>query len=210
MIFNKEDYNGLSFDIFKAKEKDDILSVLPELKDIKSFTKLDFEIVVNTGVTSIGLKERTKLIKYIVLVYDKESPFIQRFKSLPERKKQAAVTAGFDPKDPIIDVLQDVSSDDICSMIIDFVVYQNDLIWSMLISNEQTFYEYQNTLMSPTMMIRNDKDKLSGTAVKTKLLADSHEIAARINSYRKQLFVDDSVNKKIKASYSPERVANTI
>jgi hypothetical protein len=210
MIFNKEDYAGLSFDIFKAKDKDDIISILPELKDIKSFTELDFEVLLDTGVVTINAKDRTKIIKYIVLMYDKESPFQQRFKDLSERKRQAAIVAGYSPGDPMIQVFQDVSSGVICRMIVDFVIYQNDLTWSMLVSNEQTFYEYQNTLMSPTMMIRNDKDKIGATVLKSKLLQDCDDIAKRIVSYRKQLFVDPKIEKTVKISFSPERVANTI
>lgn len=210
MIFNKEDYAGLSFDIFKAKEKDDILSVLPEIKDIKSFTEVDFEVLIpDAGAVTINSKERTKIIKYIVLMYDKESPFQQRFKDLTERKRQAAITSGYNKEDKMLQVFYDVSNATICRMIVDFVIYQNDLTWSMLVSNEQTFFEYQNTLMSPTMMIRNDKDKIGATVLKSKLLQDCDDIAKRIVSYRKQLFVDPKVEKTVKFSFSPERVASS-
>ena len=208
MIFNKEDYVGLSFDIFKAKEHDDILSVLPELKDIKSFTEVDFEVLTSAGIAIIKSKDKTRLIKYIVLMYDKESPFSQRFKDLAERKRQAAMTAGYTKNDPMMQVFHDLSSNMICRMIVDFIIYQNDLVWSMLVSNEQTFFEYQYTLMSPTMMIRNDKDKIGATVLKSKLLQDCDDISKRIFGYRKQLFTDPKIDTSVKFSFSPERVAN--
>lgn len=216
LIFKAEDFRGLSFAIQNTDPTLKLFDQIPDLIQIKEFE------------AAKSNPNCDKFIRYIILMYDKNSPLAKKFTDLQKRKENAATMAGFDLiKDNIapaptvdddgeiheipsllqtlFDFLDSATSD----MVIGFLRYQNDLLFSMLVSNEQTFYEYQKALLSEVMMIRNDKDKITALAVKSKIMDDSDIIALRIEKYYKQLYVDDKAIAYVKKrASSPESNAS--
>jgi len=195
LIFKAEDFAGLPFPIHKADPNKSLFKQIPELRQIREFTDC-----ANPDVD--------KIVKYIILMYAKNSPLVKKFTDLGIRKSTAADMAGFEADAAILPTLYEFIDIEISNMVIGFLRFQNDLVFAMLASNEQTFYEYQQTLMSQMLMIRNDKDKITALAVKSKLMDDSDIIAARIDKYYKQLYIDDkAIDYVKKRSSSPESIA---
>ncbi len=95
-------------------------------------------------------------------------------------------------------------------MVNEFLRKQNNRIWSMIVSNEQTFFEYQTKLLSPVEGER-DKDILQALQIKSKIMDDLNTINDRLDSYYMKLYGEDQeLLKVIKADkrLTPEFIAN--
>jgi hypothetical protein len=196
-MFTDSDFKNLTFGIHKAKSGT-LPSSIPDMK------------VLNTWWTSTR-KDKDSVIRYIVLLYDKNSPLVKRFSNLDTRKREASVIAGFNPEDPSLKAYKDFQDQEFADMVVEFLIYQNNYIWTMLVSNEQTFYEFQKTLLQESSMIRNDKDKINAIASKSKLMEESDKIVERINAYYKQIFVEDKIIDSAKrVASSPEEMAKML
>jgi hypothetical protein len=198
-MFIESDFRNLSFDITKAKTGT-LPHGLPELSALPSFWNCD-------------LPKTDAVIRYIILMYDVNSPLQKRIPSLDKRKEEAANLAGINLADPQFIVLRDFKDDHFTTMVIDFLIYQNNYEWTMLVSNAQTFYEFQKTLLQESTMIRNDKDKISAIASKAKLMEESNAIVSRIREYYKYIFIEKDLEAKgaerVEAM-SPELMAKSL
>jgi len=165
----------------------DLLEALPQLAKFKSFADCPHS-------------DRNQLIRYIALMYDKKSPLVIANRN-PETKHIEAVK---------LSKLQRVGdfSEDIMDMLIEFLKDQNDLTWAMIVANEGTFWEYHRMIAQPIESFDGDKDRLSATSLKTKLLNDCDEIAGRLESYYLKVFQDQKIVEKAKSRLlTPESFA---
>ncbi len=218
LIFKNEDFRGLPFHIHKVDSSKSLLKQIPDLAQIAEFVTVEHP-------------DKDKIIRYIILMYSKESPLVKKFTDLVARKKNAAEMAGFDlvkddtpiPLEPLLDEeeeddrpeptsllykLYNFADPEIGSMVIGFLRFQNDLAFSMLASNEQTFFEYQQAILSSIEFFKDDKDKMTALNLKTKLMDESDAIAVRIDKYRKQIYIEDkAIDFVKKRSSSPESIA---
>lgn len=192
-IFNKEDFNKMIFNPFSIKGS--IKKKYPKLKMFKTFDNAN-----------------DSMIKYVLYMYDQNTPLKEQFPELKIRKEQAAVLSGFSLiKDN--EKLHDVFfflSDQLVDMVDEFLRKQNNRIWSMIVSNEQTFFEYQTKLLSPVEGDR-DKDILQALQIKSKIMDDLNTINDRLDSYYMKLYGEDQeLLKVIKADkrLTPEFIAN--
>jgi hypothetical protein len=192
-IFNKEDFNKMIFNPFSIKGS--IKKKYPKLKMFKTFDSAN-----------------DSMIKYVLYMYDQNTPLKEQFPELKIRKEQAAVLSGFSLiKDN--EKLHDVFfflSDQLVDMVDEFLRKQNNRIWSMIVSNEQTFFEYQTKLLSPVEGDR-DKDILQALQIKSKIMDDLNTINDRLDSYYMKLYGEDQeLLKVIKADkrLTPEFIAN--
>lgn len=95
-------------------------------------------------------------------------------------------------------------------LIDDFLRFVNNRIWSMIVSNEETFYEYQRKLLRNVEADR-DKDLLQALQIKGKIMEDLDNINARLEKYYLKMYAgDEDLVKTITArgSISPETLAN--
>ena len=145
-------------------------------------------------------------------MYDQNTPMKEQFPDLKVRKEQCAVLSGYDlVKDN--EVLHDMFfflSEKLIVMVDEFLRKQNNRIWSMIVSNEQTFFEYQTKLLSPVEGDR-DKDILQALQIKSKIMDDLNTINDRLDSYYMKLYGEDQeLLKVIKADkrLTPEFIAN--
>jgi hypothetical protein len=194
-MFSESEFKNLTFPaVYKAK-KGTLPTSLPELAAIKSWWNCDNPL-------------KDPIIRYISFAYDISSPFVKRFNSLDMRKREAALFAGFNLEDPNFIPFKDLKDETFVDMVMEFLIYQNNHIWVMLVSCEQTFYEFQKTLLQESSMIRNDKDKIAAIASKSKLIEESGNIVDKIISYRKQLFGEkEIIEAASKIASSPEAIA---
>lgn len=192
-IFNKDDFNKMIFNPFSIKGS--IKKKYPKLKMFKTFDSAN-----------------DSMIKYVLYMYDQNTPLKEQFPDLKIRKEQAAILSGFSLiKDN--EKLHDVFfflSDQLVDMVDEFLRKQNNRIWSMIVSNEQTFFEYQTKLLSPVEGDR-DKDILQALQIKSKIMDDLNTINDRLDSYYMKLYGEDQeLLKVIKADkrLTPEFIAN--
>jgi|TARA_R110002049_G_scaffold3993_6_gene28987 hypothetical protein len=192
-IFNTEDFRKMIFNPFKVKGS--LHKKYPKMKMFSSFQSAD-----------------DKMIAYVLYVYDQNTPMKEQFPDLKIRKEQSAILAGFDlVKDN--EKLHDMFfflSDQLKDMVDEFLRKQNNRIWSMIVSNEQTFFEYQKKLLSPVEGDR-DKDILQALQIKSKIMDDLNTINDRLDAYYQKLYGEDQeLLKTIKADkrLTPEFIAN--
>lgn len=156
------------------------------------------------------MAKKDRVESYIENLYRKDSPLIKQHKDLSIRKKEAAIAAGFDlEKDANeLEGMFTLKDTVFADRVIEFMKSQNNLTWYLIVSNEQTFHEYQQAVMKTVIDFKGDKDRLSATQIKTKLLEDSDAIAARLEGYYVKVFSDNDVLEKVKSqSFTPESMA---
>lgn len=192
-IFNKEDFDKMIFNPFKVKRP--LKKAFPKMKMFKSFELAD-----------------DQMIAYVLYMYDQNTPLKEQFPDLKIRKEQAAILSGYSltKDDKLLHDLFFFISEKLVQMVDEFLRKQNNRIWSMIVSNEQTFFEYQTKLLSPVEGDR-DKDILQALQIKSKIMDDLNTINDRLDSYYMKLYGEDQeLLKVIKADkrLTPEFIAN--
>ena len=192
-IFNTEDFKKMIFNPFKVKGS--LKKKFPKIKMFSSFQTAE-----------------DQMIAYVLYMYDQNTPMKEQFPDLKIRKEQSAVLSGYDlVKDN--EILHDMfffKSTKVIEMVDEFLRKQNNRIWSMIVSNEQTFFEYQKKLLSPVEGER-DKDILQALQIKSKIMDDLNTINDRLDSYYMKLYGEDQeLLKTIKSDkrLTPEFIAN--
>lgn len=220
-VFEDDDFKSLRYNLSHVES--DVLNS----RQGRGLSKIE-------SFSSCKRPDKDKLIKYIVFLYSKESPLVRNYKDVGVRMREAAKLAGYDlgidatlldklyrfeigmteaPEDWDYEEDGYFNSEELpedlefVTMVIDYLRHQNDLVWAMIVSNEQTFYEYQEALVQSVNLFKNDKDKLSAIQVKTKLMEDSDAIAERLEKYYKKVFTEDEIVKRVKQVYTPEMMA---
>lgn len=200
----KKDFEALKYKVFSGNN-------LINQKEFSSF-KEELEGVEVGEDTLLDRKDLDKVIRYAMIMFDKKSPLIRHSTNLQVRKDEAALVAGYDrTKDQdALKKIFDFSDLALQIITIKFLKEQQDTYWSMIISSEQTFYEYQQALLEPVTSFKDDKDKLAATQLKSKLMDDSDRIAERIETYYAKVFGDADTQKTAKKlkGLSPEAQAN--
>jgi hypothetical protein len=80
----------------------------------------------------------------------------------------------------------------------------------MIVSHEQTFYEYNERLMKPVEDDKETKEKdiMSTIVLKSKLVQDLKDIHSTLKEYYKEMFDDDDLRDKVvNTRISPETMA---
>lgn len=195
--------------------------------DEKEFSKIEFNPTVKKSLTTAypKLKELVgnvddKQIRYVILMYDINSPLRNHYPDLAKRKQFAADLAGYDlMKDDVTTLFefktkndQDeyVPDEEMLQMIMKYLKYQNNWVWSMIISNEQAFYEYNMRVMMPVDGTR-DKDILQAINIKTQIMTSQDEIYQRLQKYYRDLSGGDSELEEVitkRKRLRPEDIAN--
>lgn len=156
-----------------------------------------------------------RMIRYVILMYDVTSPLRQHYPDLSKRKEFAATLAGFDlMKDDVVSLfefrLNDEPYEPLLDMITTYLKYQNNWVWSMIVSNEQAFYEYNRRVMMPVEGNR-DKDILQAINIKTQIMVSQDDIYQRLQKYYRELSGgDDKLQEAIttRKRLRPEQIAD--
>lgn len=147
----------------------------------------------------------TPILRYVALMYDKNSPLRSKIPEISERKEECASLAGIKTgKEQIFDL----SHEKIVGYINVYLRYQSSKIWAVLAANEDVLWQYQQELFKPITDFKNDKDKLQALEIKTKLMSECDAIIKRIESYEEKLFGDNDDKKEEILNYTPENIAN--
>jgi len=195
--------------------------------DDKEFTKIEFNPTVKESLTTAYPKLKDivgevddKQIRYVILMYDVNSPLRHHYPDLSKRKEFAADIAGYDLMLDDVTTLFEfrikneideyVPDEDLVNVIMKYLKYQNNWVWSMIISNEQAFYEYNMRVMLPVEGAR-DKDILQAINIKTQIMTSQDEIYQRLQKYYKDLsggdnLLEEAISKKKRIN--PQSIAN--
>lgn len=160
-----------------------------------------------------------KTVRYILLMYDVNSPMRAYYPDLEQRKTAAADMAGFDWDTESMEEIFEfkiqqeesvVPNDDLLNMIMEFLKYQNNWVWTMIVSNSEAFYEYNRRVMMPVEGTR-DKDILQAINIKTQIMTSQDDIYQRLQRYYRDLSGGDTVLEesiKVRKRLRPEEIAN--
>lgn len=188
----------------------------------KEYSKMEFDPTVKKNIQTVypKLKEIVgsgddKMVRYVILMYDVSSPLRQHYPELGKRKEFAASIAGFDlMKDNVVSLfdfkVDEEPHEELLDMIIKYLKYQNNWVWSMIVSNEQAFYEYNRRVMMPVEG-NKDKDILQAINIKTQIMSSQDEIYQRLQKYYRDLSGgDDKLEEAIttRKRLRPEEIAN--
>lgn len=188
----------------------------------KEYSRMEFDPTVKKNIQSVypKLKEIVgsgddKMVRYVILMYDVSSPLRQHYPELGKRKEFAASIAGYDlMKDNVVSLfdfkIDEEPNEELLDMIIKYLKYQNNWVWSMIVSNEQAFYEYNRRVMMPVEG-NKDKDILQAINIKTQIMSSQDEIYQRLQKYYRDLSGgDDKLEEAIttRKRLRPEEIAN--
>jgi hypothetical protein len=190
--------------------------------DEKEYKKMEFDPTVKKNMTVVYPKlkeivgtEDDKMLRYVLLMYDINSPLRQHYPELGKRKEFAASIAGYDlMKDNVVSLfdfkINDEPYEELLDIIMKYLKYQNNWVWSMIVSNEQAFFEYNRRVMMPVEGNR-DKDILQAINIKTQIMTSQDEIYQRLQKYYRDLSggdVDLEEAITVKKRLRPENVGN--
>lgn len=156
-----------------------------------------------------------KQIRYILIMYDKNSPLWLTHPDIVARKKQAALISGFDINSSSSS-LEDVyllKDKFLARSISSFIRYQHNEKLSALISNEQVLYELQHALREQMNEFKDDKQRIDHFKIKTGLLAEQDKILSLIENYKFSIWQGDEaaydtvMNIEYGRKSTPEQIA---
>lgn len=171
--FSASDFNGLTVNVYQAPKGRDLLKVFPELKLHKSFTKLMTD----------GLN-KNDVIRYVIYVYDKESPYRKKYKDISRRKIYCALEAGFQLNenkefDNVVEAMMDGRDERVNDMIVEYVKMHYDVKYSYVVMMEAIYYNNLKKAVS-------DDGKMGKitelTAVQSELEKAQKELLAQDNN----------------------------
>lgn len=156
------------------------------VKDIPEFQIHKIYNIANTAV-----------IKYVILMYDSESPLWREVRSLPLRKAVAMELAGInrDKDNKFSKEAEEIfegKNKDVNSMIVKYITMQNTPNWSNLVAYENIYYmelaKIQNGNYGKTKDIIESLDKLSNyiTQLTTKLVGGNGEATPILDAIYKE------------------------
>lgn len=200
--FDPKEFKAMEFNVFSIPKEKDLLRSMPKMKQIPEFKSCDHP-------------DRDRLIRYVCYAYDKNSPVRHHFKSLEDKKMNAAVLAGFDPDEDsdTIDAMMRFDPNDsygaIVLILVDgFLRFIHDNVWSMIVTNEEVFNEYRSQLLATTISDKS-KELLQSLELKSKLMEQMDIIVDRLDGYYRKLYGDDEEIRKAlrKKRVTPESFA---
>ena len=171
--------------------------------------------VVNSRHRDVSFRARQ--IRYILFLYDKNSPLWKLEPDIVNRKQRAAEISGFDMFAQKDTLEQMYHLDDIflARSISSFIQYQYNHQLAAMIANEQVLFEMQTALRETMTEFKDDKSRIDHYKTKTALLIEQDKILDLINKYKDDVFKGDesALEKTMELGYNrkvtPEQIAMT-
>lgn len=161
----------------------------------------------------VGLIEKQKLMRYIVVLYSYDS-FLNLRNPLPlsQRKQRALSFAEIEASDDITNELLLLENDLILKMVQDFLIAQRNNLWTEIVTTEQQYEEAVRLRLQPIKRADKDKEQLTAADLKKKLRLDCKEMQVDLDRFYKQFFLDhDDVKNKVREKATTlEAMAKTV
>lgn len=150
------------------------------------------------------------ILRYIVAMYDQNSPLVKMHPELIQRKQVAAAVAGLSNEpEEFLDDLFGLKDDEVVRAISLYLkTYGAPKVWMMIVSQEQMFQEYFDRVITP-VEAEKDTDLIRAVELKSKLAAEMDLISTRLEGYYRKLYGDDEelLNQSKALRFTPEMVA---
>lgn len=199
MKINPGEFSKMTWKVYHVKNDKELdLSAVPSFSRVKA--------------------DRLATIKYMAYLYDAESPFNKRIPDVAERKREAAILAGFDLTTAAgmtkVNRLYLLSDEMYRDIVVDMLRFQRNKEFTQLISLETFFDECTRRMLQPLEDIqdgKNSKLEMDAVLVKSKISDEMQKTSEKIDILYRKLFCDDPAVKKIVAKivqFSPEGIAD--
>lgn len=192
-----------------SEDKDyrDLCPNIGEIESWKNFPDQKYEVVEDGRAVGKRNKKSdfNSIIRYILFLYDKRSPFHKKFNSIETKKANAIIHSGIDEKL--------IEHDEIISMIVSFLVHQNDKLFSVICTNERLFSEYMQILNTRLENFNNDKDIVETLTKKEKVRGFLETLCNDLERQYDKFYGGDkqlleNVEKKVRLS--PESISKRL
>lgn len=197
MLLEKKSFSKLAVPVYGEK------------KVLEKYEKLVKKIFPQLYL--VRRKDLEELIKYVVLMYDINSPMRKFFNDVDERKRECAVLAGysFETDGTRLKKIFDFTDKNIMDLVTNYLKYQNNKVWAILQSNEEVLWQYNQELLNPITNFKLDKEKLQALDIKSKLMNECDNIIKRIEEYEQKIFGGDQqlIEAAKSSPTSPESIA---
>lgn len=197
MLFQKEDFKDLHYKVFDLEPND-----YDKLLEMDQFRGIDLSMVHK--------QKLVKAIKYLVFMYDKNTPLVTKYPDIEERKKVAVTLASL-TNQYNADVIEDLRElrDPYFDILMGMLRKQNEPVFNMLITQEELFNECMNKMLRKVEE-DSSSDELSALEKKGKISNLMEETIDRIDRFRSRYYgSDDELAEKGRKYYSttPEGIA---
>ncbi len=201
-------FSKLKFPIYEVPAGTDLVHKFKELQDYKEFSMYPHA-------------DRNNVIRYVIYLYDRNSDLVKEYSVLQRRKEAAAELAGFKRNDKdgkfkeevysMMSLTRDEKGDSpINDMIFCFLKMQDEMLWSLIVINENMFEEYMKLLMDPVFG-KDSKNMLEAANLKTKLKGEVKEIRSDLAAFYSELYGENVELKEVKRKpISPETILKTL
>ncbi|NBP05187.1 MAG: hypothetical protein EBV15_03045 [Bacteroidetes bacterium] len=182
LLLNDKDFDTLTYNVMRYKNDVNILNHFPTLQAIQSFREY--------------AGDRNKVIKYIVLCYDKGSPIMTRYmQDSKNRKVLSAQYAGFNTNkeglfDDEVDLMMKCMNKETNTMIIDFIRTFNDPTYSLLMTGLESYYQKLEQIISAEFGGKRDIFQIEET--KGKLFKQAQEMSHTLQEAAHKILTDEN------------------
>jgi hypothetical protein len=196
-LFNKKDFDGMRFNVFGLEEENEsslkttfLTEVQLKYKEIPQALK---------GIDSYKKPDKQKLIRYILYMYDKDSPMRIFYPDTGKRKEECAILAHYNLKRDAeqLEIVFSLRDELISEIVSNWIVWQSSMIWSSYMTSTQMYWEYQREMMKGIIDFKDDKQLMDAMNAKAKLLKTSDELIISIESYERRLNQGDDALKEV-------------
>jgi hypothetical protein len=188
------DFDDMMFNVMKSSTSA-VLTQFPALAEYEEFT-------ANLGGMA---RYRSNIIRYIVLMYDRNSPFMQ-MEDIHEKKIKCALLAKFKAEkknngihkhfDPAVDKMIKGYNETVNRMVIRYCRMQGSTRFTMIMASRDTFYD----LAYRVLKRKADDDGKEGSE-KVKLISSMNKSIDEIDEMAVNLFQGDYSSKLIEDLY---------
>lgn len=190
--FKEQDYRHLRFNVMALPSSADIV------KSIREFSlSPEFNVTINHTEEDkpSRIVDKNKAIRYMVLVYDPQSPLKPRLLDDVKVRQAAATISGFKPSDKgkfpaEIDSIMRGMNSTFNAMLIRYLRFFNSPTYSMMVTTQQAFY---NKLLAviDTEAETGKKKGLEAEKIRGELMKQADELLQNLNAYSTQLLRSD-------------------
>lgn len=196
-MFQQEDFKDLHYKVAELEPND-----YDKLLSMEQFRGVDLSMVHK--------QKLVKAIKYLVFMYDKNTPLVSKYPDIDERKKVAVDLADLTKQynQDIIDKLVDLR-EPFFGILMQMLKKQNEPVFNMLVTQEELFHECMSKMLQKVEE-DSSSDELSALEKKGKISNLMEETIDRIDRFRSRYYGnDDDLAEKGRKHYNttPESIA---
>jgi hypothetical protein len=170
-------FNNLFWNIHGKKGK--VETLYPEVLYYKEFALYEH-------------RHKENVLRYMNYLYSAESPLIKKYRdNVDLRRKEAAKLAELSPTQIERDIFE-LKDTAFLLMVVRFLSIQKNVLWSNIVSNEQTFAENLRIILEP-LTGDDEKKRLESTKLKAHLIDVNKSIQNNLTVYYKEFFKEDEL-----------------